>query len=111
MPHRLEIMLHVKALHDKGLALRDFAERNVVCRNGDYRLIDFHDTDNHTCEWDGDLHVGKGMPVGLICRYMLDCGLDMHFWPPRESTAFIPRPGTLTTDTSLHRQSYRLPST
>ncbi|KII83796.1 hypothetical protein PLICRDRAFT_95773 [Plicaturopsis crispa FD-325 SS-3] len=80
---QLEIMLHVKALHDKGLALRDFAERNVVCRNGDYRLIDFHDTDNHTCEWNGDLHVGKGTPVGLICRYMLDCGLDMHFWPPQ----------------------------
>ncbi|KII85396.1 hypothetical protein PLICRDRAFT_700930 [Plicaturopsis crispa FD-325 SS-3] len=78
---KLKIMQLVKTLHDEGYGLCDFAERNVVCRDDRYRLIDFDDIATHSCNWDGNLHVGERRPTNLVCRYTLVCGLDMNFWP------------------------------
>lgn len=87
----------VKGLHDKGYALRDFAERNVVCRKGNYRLIDFDDIETHdSCDWDGDLHFNESTPTSEVCRYMLERGLDMHFWPVRMLSFLDPLNSQLT---------------
>lgn len=72
--------------HSKArLHLTDFAERNVVERNGNYRLIDFHDFEGHAC----DFHDGMDWQVGeffLHARQNVPCDIlaeladDMGIW-------------------------------
>ncbi|KLO13261.1 hypothetical protein SCHPADRAFT_890140 [Schizopora paradoxa] len=64
-------------------ALRDFAERNVVQKNGSYRFIDFVDVnDEHKCHWKGQLC--EGMPAPgmrkLGCSFILGAGEVMSLW-------------------------------
>ncbi len=74
-------------IHQCKVDLYDFAERNVVHRDGDYRLIDFQDVDEeHTmCGWTGGLlHEGEPEPdVELIgCEDLHDTAREMDIWKP-----------------------------
>ncbi|KII85603.1 hypothetical protein PLICRDRAFT_94488 [Plicaturopsis crispa FD-325 SS-3] len=71
---RAEIARLLAKLHHAGCIPDDFAEQNLVCRDGQYRLIDFHGLKPHKCEWPGNLYVGEREPevddMGCIDLYM-----------------------------------------
>lgn len=46
---RLRILQQLGEIHKRGLIHGDFAERNVLERNGDIRIIDFDQTSRHEC--------------------------------------------------------------
>ncbi|KAJ6496968.1 hypothetical protein C8R47DRAFT_325235 [Mycena vitilis] len=46
---KLEILEHLRAIHQKGLLHGDFAERNVLLHQGNFRIIDFDQTQSHDC--------------------------------------------------------------
>lgn len=51
-PTRFEILTLLAMCHGKERVHKnDFAERNVVVRNGKYRLIDLHDVEGHECDY------------------------------------------------------------
>ncbi|KII85417.1 hypothetical protein PLICRDRAFT_700945 [Plicaturopsis crispa FD-325 SS-3] len=80
---KVKVMQNLAAVHGKGYRLCDFAERNVVSRDGDYRLIDLHEIEVHDkCKWDGDLRVNDPEALeDICCDHILVTGLDMNFWP------------------------------
>ncbi|KAF9010255.1 hypothetical protein BDQ17DRAFT_1226862, partial [Cyathus striatus] len=46
---RMQILNRVGEIHKQGLVLGDFAERNILEKNGDIRIIDFDMTTPHKC--------------------------------------------------------------
>lgn len=79
--------------HGKGrVHINDFAERNVVVRNGKYRLIDFHDVEGHECGYQEDvdwrpreffLEAQSDFP----CDTLAELAEAMHIW--RTSECFV----------------------
>ncbi|KAF5378538.1 hypothetical protein D9615_007078 [Tricholomella constricta] len=63
--------------------LVDFANPNVVVKNGEYRLIGFHDDDlwDHECTFDGEWHFGEDI-VGddRTCYALADVGDSLEIW-------------------------------
>ncbi|KII85341.1 hypothetical protein PLICRDRAFT_178430 [Plicaturopsis crispa FD-325 SS-3] len=84
LPHadRVTIFKLLAKLHERRCATDDFAERNVVCRDGEYRLIDFHDLKYHRCK-STDLHIGKPTPsvADIGCGDLFFYGKEMDIWP------------------------------
>ncbi|KII85345.1 hypothetical protein PLICRDRAFT_178434 [Plicaturopsis crispa FD-325 SS-3] len=83
LEHRIQILKHVVALHARKCALDDFAEHNVVGRDGQYRLIDFHGLKKHLCECNGDLRLEESIldadDIGCLDLYYY--GQEMRVWP------------------------------
>ena len=73
-------------LHMLGVSPNYFAERNVVCKNGRYRLINFHDIedikDDHECHWIGVLLEGAPNPgtLKIGCPYIYEVGMSLSLW-------------------------------
>ncbi|KII85612.1 hypothetical protein PLICRDRAFT_44939 [Plicaturopsis crispa FD-325 SS-3] len=71
---RAEIAGLLAQLHRARCMPDDFAEQNVVCRDGQYRLIDFHGLKSHNCKWSGKLYAGELEPevdeIGCLDLYM-----------------------------------------
>jgi len=94
MCDRIQIIRLLGFIHQCKVDLYDFAERNVVHRDGDYRLIDFQDVDEeHTmCGWTGGLlHEGEPEPdVELIgCEDLHDTAREMDIWKPSADSVKI----------------------
>lgn len=83
---RVKILNLLGEFHNKGrLHLTDFAERNVVERNGKYRLIDFHDFIGHSCDWSKniDWQIGEFWLVAqshLPCDILAHLGDQLRIW-------------------------------
>lgn len=78
--------------HGKGrIHIDDFAERNVVVRNGKCRLIDFHDVEGHECdyqegvEWPGEFFLDA--QSDFPCDTLAELAEEMHIW--RTSEYFV----------------------
>ncbi|KII85390.1 hypothetical protein PLICRDRAFT_700923 [Plicaturopsis crispa FD-325 SS-3] len=83
---RTIILKLLGTLHIYGLDAPDFAERNVVSRDGKFRLVDFHDLVPHECEYTGNLY--EHMPYGVVqlgCQVINCHACDMDFWVPDET--------------------------
>ncbi|KII85392.1 hypothetical protein PLICRDRAFT_700925 [Plicaturopsis crispa FD-325 SS-3] len=78
---RTKILKLLGTLHIYGWEAPDFAERNVVSRNGQYRLIDFHDLTPHECDYTGDLYEHMPYSVAELGCQVINChASDMDFW-------------------------------
>ena len=52
--NRAKILDALWKVHLRGICPTEFAERNVLVHEGEYRLIDLHDYVEHHCEWSFD---------------------------------------------------------
>ena len=59
---RLRILQQLGEIHKRGLVHGDFAERNVLERNGDIRIIDFDQTSRHECRCRLTFRSGETLP-------------------------------------------------
>ncbi|KAF5345965.1 hypothetical protein D9756_010922 [Leucocoprinus leucothites] len=59
---RLRILQKLGEIHKQGLIHGDFAERNVLERNGDIRIIDFDQTIRHDCQCHSNFRPGEKLP-------------------------------------------------
>ncbi len=86
--HSAEILKKLGHIHWCGLTLDDFAERNVVQKDGAYRLIDFQDVeDDHICLWKGgQLHEGDFQPkqAEIGCPELHQIGKGLGLWKLRK---------------------------
>jgi len=86
---RAEILKKLGHIHWCGLTLDDFAERNVVQKDGAYHLIDFQDVeDDHICLWKGgQLHEGDFQPkqAEIGCPELHQIGKGLGLWKLRRS--------------------------
>lgn len=86
---RVKILNLLGEFHNKGrLHLTDFAERNVVVRDGRYRLIDFHDIEDHSCDWCKDMdwqvgHFWLEAQRKIPCDILGELGDEMGIWSDR----------------------------
>lgn len=92
-PTRVEILTLLGMCHGKGrVHINDFAERNVVVRNGKYRLIDFHDVEGHECGYQEDVDWRPGeffleAQSDFPCDTLAELAEAMHIW--RTSECFV----------------------
>ncbi|KLO13260.1 hypothetical protein SCHPADRAFT_928648 [Schizopora paradoxa] len=87
LEERVKILKIYCELHTYKVALNDFAERNVVQKNGTYRLVDFEDiNDNHQCLYKGSLYEGMTAPNAerIGCSYVMTACEDMNLWKQPE---------------------------
>ncbi|KAF9479118.1 hypothetical protein BDN70DRAFT_834830 [Pholiota conissans] len=81
---RVRILEHLGEIHRQGFLHGDFAERNVLHKNGEVRLIDFDRTiPDHHCRCDMNFHAGETTPErgGFGCDYLWDIALhNMKIW-------------------------------
>ncbi|KAF8075349.1 hypothetical protein FPV67DRAFT_1728604 [Lyophyllum atratum] len=80
---RVKILNVLARLHTHGMDHGDFAERNVVTQNGEYRLIDFTYLDKkHECFFDGDWMAGAHIKdVGSMgCGMLKRAAYYMEIW-------------------------------
>ncbi|KII85391.1 hypothetical protein PLICRDRAFT_94322 [Plicaturopsis crispa FD-325 SS-3] len=83
---RTNILKLLGTLHIYGWEAPNFAERNVVSRNGKFRLVDFHDLTPHECDYTGDLYEHMPYSVAELGCSAIDCrAVDMNFWVPDET--------------------------
>ncbi|KLO13258.1 hypothetical protein SCHPADRAFT_997479 [Schizopora paradoxa] len=83
LEERVKMMKVYCDLHMMGIALLGFTERNVVHKNGNYRLIGFENLDDrHSCKWKGKLYEGKPPPENskIGCSFILVAGSEMGLW-------------------------------
>ena len=88
LPNRAKILNLLAAAHRATLNHRDFAERNVVEKDGEYRLIDLRDACEHLprCRWtyDFEKHIGCKSPRGddptTTCGAIEMQAEEMEFW-------------------------------
>lgn len=96
-PQRIKILNLLGEFHKTScLHLTDFAERNVVVREGRYRLIDFSDFEHHTCEWFKGIDWRKGefwltAKKSIPCWILGELGDEMGLWNDceRQSVFYI----------------------
>lgn len=80
---RLRILGRLGEIHRQGLLHGDFAERNVLELDGDIRIIDFDQTENHKCECDMDFRPGEKLPDAeeFGCEQLWEiCRSEMRIW-------------------------------
>ncbi|KAF5371350.1 hypothetical protein D9615_009702 [Tricholomella constricta] len=84
---RIRILQRLGDIHKQGLVHGDFAERNVLELDGDVRIIDFDQTENHRCDCDMDFRPGEMSPdmqeFGCAQLWKV-CRSDMKIWSDRE---------------------------
>ena len=81
---REKILECLGKIHLAGFHLPNFAERNVVHRDGSYRLIDFHDITKHKCRWDGEWKFGQREPVETFnCEVLREQAWQFDVWKYR----------------------------
>ncbi|KAK0463979.1 uncharacterized protein EV420DRAFT_1117954 [Desarmillaria tabescens] len=68
-----------------GLHPDDFAERNVVCMDGKYKLIDFHELIEHECH--PGLVVQMRWPTDMVCTHLSVAVIDMDLLPDDSTSA------------------------
>ncbi|KAL0959512.1 hypothetical protein HGRIS_011222 [Hohenbuehelia grisea] len=80
---RLRVLDCLGAIHRRGLWHGDFAERNVLERDGDIRIIDFDDARAHACACSMNFRPGSAPPDpdAFGCRQLWEiCKADMRLW-------------------------------
>jgi hypothetical protein len=86
---RLSLNLKLKILHQLGELHRcgfhhgDFAERNILERNGDIRIIDFDEITEHSCQCDMNFCPGDKIPDAqeFGCPHLWElCRYSMKIW-------------------------------
>jgi len=86
---RAQILKKLGHIHLCGVTLDDFAERNVVQKDGAYRLIDFQDVKfGHRCLWKGEkLYEGDFQPfeAQIGCPELYVLGEEFDIWKLRQS--------------------------
>jgi hypothetical protein len=58
----------------------DFAERNVVVKDGQYRLIDFHTLIEHECEFEGHWGFGEYFNTDFGCMLLAHVAIEFDAW-------------------------------
>ncbi|KAK2464503.1 hypothetical protein APHAL10511_003482 [Amanita phalloides] len=80
---RLKILHQLGELHRCGFHHGDFAERNILERNGDIRIIDFDEFIEHDCHCDMNFHPGEKTPDAkeFGCPHLWElCRYSMKIW-------------------------------
>lgn len=111
--NRVKILNLLGEFHNNGrLHLSDFDEGNVVERNGNYRLIDFHDFIGHSCDWSSDMDWRVGdfwfdARRSLPCDILGEVGDEMGIWDDCKLLIVCLSTGTLINCSSQprHRKS------
>ncbi|KAG5653452.1 hypothetical protein H0H81_000341 [Sphagnurus paluster] len=69
-------------IQSHGYHPRDFAERNVVVKDGEYRLIDFHYLREHECAFDGNWNFGQMYEYEILpkCITLGGIGDELDVW-------------------------------
>ncbi|KAF8960729.1 hypothetical protein BDZ97DRAFT_1832592 [Flammula alnicola] len=84
MELRVRILERLGKIHQQGLLHGDFAERNVLQKNGDVRIIDFDRAVPHQhCDFDMNFHAGEKLPdqKKFGCEHLWDiCRRNMMIW-------------------------------
>jgi hypothetical protein len=79
----LRILHQLREIHKCGLTHGDFAERNVLEKNGDIRIIDFDQTARHDCHCRLEFRPGEKQldssqfgceQLSEVCRYRMRLG-------------------------------------
>ena len=86
--NRAKILNKLAELHRAGIHHLDFAERNVVKKNGDYRIIDLRHIVEHESEccwtYDFEEHIGDRAPDAedpcAQCHIIAHQARLMRFW-------------------------------
>lgn len=89
---RLKILHQLGELHRCGFHHGDFAERNILERNGDIRIIDFDEMTEHNCQCDMNFRPGEKMPdeQEFGCPHLWElCRYSMKIWDLRMSFRFV----------------------
>ncbi|KIM43765.1 hypothetical protein M413DRAFT_69042, partial [Hebeloma cylindrosporum] len=80
----VRILQQLGEIHRQGFLHGDFAERNVLQRNGDVRLIDFDQAvPHHRCHCEMNFCPGSKLPEqkNFGCEYLWDiCCHNMRIW-------------------------------
>lgn len=80
---RIRILERLGEIHRQGLLHGDFAERNVLELDGDIRIIDFDQTEDHNCDCDMNFRPGEKLPDAeeFGCEQLWEiCRSDMRIW-------------------------------
>lgn len=80
---RIRILERLGEIHRQGLLHGDFAERNVLELDGDIRIIDFDQTEEHNCDCDMNFRPGEKLPDAeeFGCEQLWEiCRSDMRLW-------------------------------
>ncbi|KAF8624464.1 hypothetical protein AX15_005861 [Amanita polypyramis BW_CC] len=80
---KIKILDRLAELHRCGLHHGDFAERNVLERNGDIRIIDFDEITEHDCHCDMNFRAGDKSPDAqdFGCPHLWEvCRYSMRIW-------------------------------
>jgi hypothetical protein len=80
---RIRILQRLGEIHRQGLSHGDFAERNVLVLDGDIRIIDFDQTEQHDCDCDMNFRPGEKSPDAeeFGCDQLWKvCRSDMRIW-------------------------------
>ncbi|KAF9562061.1 hypothetical protein CPC08DRAFT_706940 [Agrocybe pediades] len=89
MQTRVRILERLGEIHKQGFLHGDFAERNVLQKNGDIRLIDFDQVvPDHHCNCDMDFRPGEPLPdqKNFGCRHLWEvCRNEMRIWKNRQN--------------------------
>ncbi|KAH8111277.1 hypothetical protein DFH11DRAFT_1745748 [Phellopilus nigrolimitatus] len=87
---KMGILDKLGKMHMQNLHPVDFAERNVVHRDGQYRLIDFHGLKDHRCEFDGNWHEQDSRPIKFPCRVLHEIGIEEFvLWKHKSLTPLV----------------------
>jgi len=80
---RIRILERLADIHRCGLCHGDFAERNVLQRDGDIRIIDFDQTNYHNCDCDMNFYPGGKSPDAeeFGCHELWEvCRSELMLW-------------------------------
>lgn len=89
---RLKILHQLGELHRCGFHHGDFAERNILERNGDIRIIDFDEISEHSCQCDMNFCPGEKIPDAqeFGCPHLWElCRSSMKIWDLRMSFRIV----------------------
>ncbi|KAF8654890.1 hypothetical protein AX16_003319 [Volvariella volvacea WC 439] len=83
---RLRLLQAVSCIHGCGLLHGDFAERNVLERDDDFRIIDFEQVQSHVCPGLSERYNESKLdeipyPEDILCPYLQElCFEDLQIW-------------------------------
>ncbi|RDB21594.1 hypothetical protein Hypma_011261 [Hypsizygus marmoreus] len=92
------IMTMLGQLHSVSVQPQKFAARNVVQKNGAYRLIRFHDPTLHNCNFNGDFEWDEPCSGRLGCSELETAGVNMVAWDPEDIGIYLDAHGISTED-------------
>ena len=85
---RAKILTKLVETHRAGMHPVDFTPRNILVKDGDYRIVDLRDAISHRCTWKYDFikHAGDEAPGPdtldpcVDCFRIMNIAGGMRFW-------------------------------